>query len=105
MIYNMPNPEGKYGKYGGRFVPELLMPALLELEEAYLHAKKDKTFQDEYNYYLTQYVRRKTPLNKDTKNIVDLLTLKYLCLLYLKEKKINMPLKNIKIIKMSLKNT
>src|SRR5699024_8057250 len=64
MIYNIPNPEGKYGKYGGRFVPELLMPALLELEEDYLAAKKDKTFQDEVNYYLTQYVGRKTPLYK-----------------------------------------
>ena len=64
MTYNMPNPEGKYGKYGGRFVPELLMPALLELEEAYVAAKKDKTFQDEVNYYLTQYVGRETPLYK-----------------------------------------
>src|SRR5690625_6308796 len=64
MTYNMPNPDGKYGKYGGRFVPELLMPALLELEEAYLAAKKDKTFQDEVNYYLTQYVGRETPLYK-----------------------------------------
>ena len=64
MTYNMPNPDGKYGKYGGRFVPELLMPALLELEEAYLAAKKDKTFQDEVNYYSTQYVGRETPLYK-----------------------------------------
>src|SRR5690625_3986962 len=64
MTYNMPNPDGKYGKYGGRLVPELLMPALLELEEAYLAAKKDKTFQDEVNYYLTQYVGRETPLYK-----------------------------------------
>src|SRR5690625_3732511 len=64
MTYNMPNPDGKYGKYGGRFVPELLMPALLELEEAYLAAKKDKTFQDEVNYYLNQYGGRETPLYK-----------------------------------------
>src|SRR5690625_7201240 len=67
MTYNMPNPDGKYGKYGGRFVPELLMPALLELQEAYLAAKNDKTFQDEVNYYSTQYVGRETPLYKADK--------------------------------------
>ena len=62
--YNMPNLEGKYGKYGGRFVPELLMPALLELENAYKEAKEDKSFQNEVNYYLKQYVGRETPLYK-----------------------------------------
>src|SRR5699024_5314123 len=62
--YKMPNLEGKYGKYGGRYVPELLMPALIELENAYKEAKEDPSFQDEVNYYLKQYVGRETPLYK-----------------------------------------
>src|SRR5699024_416255 len=62
--YNMPNTDGKYGKYGGRFVPELLMPALLELDTAYQEAKNEPSFKKEVNYYLTEYVGRKTPLYK-----------------------------------------
>lgn len=58
----MPNLDGKFGKYGGRFVPELLMPALLELENAYEEAKGDRSFHDELNMYLKQYVGRETPL-------------------------------------------
>ncbi len=45
-----------YGSFGGRFVPELLMPALLELEEAYEEAKNDEPFFAELNDYLRQYV-------------------------------------------------
>lgn len=59
--YTMPR-EGKYGNYGGRFVPELLMPALLELDEAYEKAKQDPAFIEEMNYYLKDYVGRETPL-------------------------------------------
>src|SRR5699024_5506465 len=62
--YNMPNLDGKYGKYGGRFVPELLMPALIELDTAYQEAKNDPSFKKEVDYYLTQYVGRETPLYK-----------------------------------------
>ena len=54
--------DGKYGKYGGRFVPETLMAAINELEEAYAQAKKDPTFQKELHYYLSEYVGRPTPL-------------------------------------------
>jgi tryptophan synthase beta chain len=54
--------DGKYGKYGGRFVPETLMAAISELEEAYAQAKKDPTFQKELDYYLSEYVGRPTPL-------------------------------------------
>jgi len=54
--------DGKYGKYGGRFVPETLMAAVNELEEAYLQAKKDEAFQKELAYYLSEYVGRPTPL-------------------------------------------
>ena len=58
----MPSENGRYGNFGGRFVPELLMPALLELEEAYEASKKDEAFQKELDYYLTEYVGRKTAL-------------------------------------------
>ncbi len=54
--------DGKYGKYGGRFVPEVLMEAVTELEEAYLQARKDPDFQKELDYYLKEYVGRPTPL-------------------------------------------
>jgi tryptophan synthase beta chain len=54
--------EGKYGKYGGRFVPETLMAAVNELEEAYNQAKKDSGFKKELEYYLSEYAGRPTPL-------------------------------------------
>ncbi len=54
--------DGKYGKYGGRFVPETLMAAVNELEAAYVQAKKDMTFQKKLAYYLSEYAGRPTPL-------------------------------------------
>ena len=54
--------DGKYGKYGGRFVPEVLMGAIKELEKAYEQAKKDPTFQKQLDYYLADFVGRPTPL-------------------------------------------
>ena len=54
--------NGKYGKYGGRFVPEVLMEAIKELEEAYDKACKDPNFQKELDYYLAEFVGRPTPL-------------------------------------------
>src|SRR5699024_7789864 len=54
--YTMPSKEGKYGSFGGRFVPELLMPALLELERAYEEAMQDEVFLQEFQDYLTDYV-------------------------------------------------
>jgi tryptophan synthase beta chain len=54
--------DGKYGKYGGCFVPETLMAAVNELEEAYLQAKKDSAFQKELAYYLSEYAGRPTSL-------------------------------------------
>jgi len=53
---------GYFGDYGGQFVPETVMPALKELEEEYLRAKGDETFRKEFNYYLSRYVGRPTPL-------------------------------------------
>src|SRR5690625_2036428 len=60
--YEMPDTDGRYGHFGGRFVPELLMPALLELDEAYEEAIQDPNFMKELDYYLQQYVGRETPL-------------------------------------------
>ncbi len=52
----LPDSHGRFGSYGGRYVPETLMPALLELEEEYAKAKKDRRFQIDLAYYLKQYV-------------------------------------------------
>lgn len=60
--YDMPDQNGRYGHFGGRFVPELLMPALLELEGAYHKAIKDPDFIDELDGYLKEYIGRETPL-------------------------------------------
>jgi tryptophan synthase beta chain len=54
--------DGKFGKYGGRFVPEILMAAIKELEEAYEQAKADPSFNKELGYYLSEYAGRPTPL-------------------------------------------
>jgi tryptophan synthase beta chain len=54
--------DGKYGKYGGRFVPEVLMEAITELESAYEETKKDLKFAEQLNYYLREYAGRPTPL-------------------------------------------
>ncbi len=58
----VPDEMGHFGKFGGRYVSETLMPALLELERAYLEKKDDLRFTDELNYYLTEYAGRPTPL-------------------------------------------
>jgi tryptophan synthase beta chain len=54
--------NGKYGKYGGRFVPEVLMTAIDELETAYQKEKNQPEFQQEVKYYLREFVGRPTPL-------------------------------------------
>jgi tryptophan synthase beta chain len=54
--------KGKFGPYGGQFVPETLMPALAELEAAYQEAQADPGFQTELNHLLQTYVGRATPL-------------------------------------------
>lgn len=58
----LPDEKGRFGKFGGRYVPETLMNALLELEEAYKHYSKDAAFQDEVNYLLHKYSGRPTSL-------------------------------------------
>ncbi len=58
----LPDERGHFGVYGGRFVPETLMTALAELEEAYLEARADADFQAEFEYYLREYAGRPNPL-------------------------------------------
>lgn len=60
--YTLPNEKGHFGIFGGTFVPETLMKAVLELEQAYEHAKKDAGFQADIERLLTEYVGRETPL-------------------------------------------
>jgi len=57
-----PDKHGHFGIHGGRYVPETLMPALKELEEAYAHYKNDREFKQEFQYYLREYVGRPSPL-------------------------------------------
>ncbi|MDE1872293.1 MAG: tryptophan synthase subunit beta [Thaumarchaeota archaeon] len=54
--------NGKFGEFGGRFIPETLVPAVEELEQAYLKFKDDKDFKQELDYYLREYAGRPTPL-------------------------------------------
>ncbi len=54
--------EGKFGKYGGRFIPETLMPVIKELEESYQKFKNDLNFKKELEYYLRDFVGRPTTL-------------------------------------------
>lgn len=54
--------KGRYGKFGGQFVPETLMTALQELETAYEEAQQDPAFSEELNGYLKDFVGRETPL-------------------------------------------
>ena len=58
----LPDSHGRFGQFGGMYVPETLMPAILELEHAYLAAKRDKQFQHEFHTCLKQFVGRPTPL-------------------------------------------
>src|SRR6267143_6766992 len=59
---SQPDPGGHFGPYGGRFVPEVLMAPLEELEQAYLEARHDPGFQNELKDLLANYAGRPTPL-------------------------------------------
>ncbi|MFT5429946.1 MAG: tryptophan synthase beta chain, partial [Myxococcota bacterium] len=62
MPDTLPDKFGRFGEYGGRFVSEILMPNLIELEAAWAHAQTDDAFQTELSDALTHYVGRPTPL-------------------------------------------
>lgn len=55
-------PNGRFGRFGGQYVAETLMPALVELEKAYEEVRNDPEFQAELRYYLENYAGRPTPL-------------------------------------------
>lgn len=79
-----PNENGHFGIFGGRYVPETLMPALLKLETEYKNIRFDKDFWAEVDYYLKDYVGRPSPLYY-AKNISDELGAK----IYLKREDLN----------------
>ena len=58
----VPDARGRFGPYGGRYVPETLMYALEQLTEQYESACQDAEFQEQLAYYLRQYVGRPSPL-------------------------------------------
>ena len=60
--YNLPDSRGHFDKFGGKFVPETLIPALQELEQHYTAAKQDETFQNKLTGLLKHYSGRKTAL-------------------------------------------
>ena len=62
MTAAVPDAQGRFGPYGGRFVPETLMYPLQQLEEEYFRAQQDDQFQEELSYYLRQFVGRPSPL-------------------------------------------
>ena len=57
-----PDEGGHFGRYGGRYVAETLMPLVLAVERAYDAARRDRSFQRELDYYLEHYVGRPSPL-------------------------------------------
>jgi tryptophan synthase beta chain len=62
MDYNLPDERGYFGKFGGRFVPEVLMDAISELEKSYLSFRKDKNFKKELEFLLKEYAGRPSNL-------------------------------------------
>jgi tryptophan synthase beta chain len=67
-----PDARGRFGAYGGRFVPETLVPALDELEAAWRSAREDPQFQNELWELLTRYAGRETPLSEARRMSADL---------------------------------
>ena len=62
MDNHMPDKKGHFGIFGGRYVAETLMPALIALEKAYLKVRRDRSFKKELAGYLRDYAGRETPL-------------------------------------------
>tara|TARA_B100000579_G_scaffold431702_1_gene447214 strand:- start:9 stop:1229 length:1221 start_codon:yes stop_codon:yes gene_type:complete len=61
-FHKFPDKFGRFGKFGGRFVAETLMPLLLEVESEYKKARKSKNFRNQLDYYFKNYVGRPSPL-------------------------------------------
>ena len=64
MVMTDPNKEGRFGDFGGRFVPETLIPACEELEEAFREAWNDAEFVEEFHRILRDYGGRPSPLTE-----------------------------------------
>ncbi len=62
MVKRLPDKKGHFGVFGGRYVAETLMPALIEIEKAYHRAVRDRDFQSQFRSYLQEYAGRETPL-------------------------------------------
>lgn len=62
MTYDSPNKDGYYGDFGGKFVPETLIPALKELETKYQKAWNDNNFKNQFSSLLEEYIGRPTEL-------------------------------------------
>ena len=62
LINELPDQSGRYGQFGGRYVPEVLMPAINELEESYRQVQSDNKFQTELSQLLINFVGRPTEL-------------------------------------------
>jgi tryptophan synthase beta chain len=60
--YNLPDANGRFGNFGGKFAPEVLMPALKELEHAYTECRSDPDFMSRLRYLEQHYTGRPTPL-------------------------------------------
>lgn len=78
------NSNGKFNGFGGQYVPEIIMTALLELQEAYEHYKQDPTFIAEFKTLLVEYANRPSPLYRAVKMGKDLG-----CNVYLKREDLN----------------
>ena len=63
MRYQQPDARGHFGQFGGRYVAETLMPALLELENSYNECRAAPSFRQEFEAYLKNYVGRPSPLS------------------------------------------
>ena len=59
---NWPDENGYFGKFGGRYVAETLMPLILEVEKNYNKIKNENSFKKEFEYYLNKFVGRPSPL-------------------------------------------
>jgi tryptophan synthase beta chain len=64
LMLGSPGPAGRFGDYGGRFVPESLVPACMELEEAFEDAWSDPSFRAELSDWLSNYAGRPTPVTE-----------------------------------------
>src|SRR4051812_10187672 len=72
MSMREPTPDGRFGEFGGRYMPETLVPACIELEKAFRSAWADPDFRDEYATILRDYAGRPTPVTECTRLSAEL---------------------------------